>query len=269
MRKYVTSNITGNGILKILISALFLILANISFADEMRYYDVEIIVIENLNEVEKNSENWPIQVNLNKPEKTIELGQPFPSDWLPQGSDLINSYKLLDSKSYQLSDMVEKISESKTQRVIFHTAWRQPGLDKNLSLPVYFKREVPVPPILEADNNKLTQEEGKSVQDSNASPSVLEGILRVTLARYLLLEAELTFQNKIPEIVNSDNPFTVLDNESLREKMKSQSVIHLKQKRHRIRSNELHYIDHPAISILVKMTPFIKPEEDSIVINKP
>ena len=265
MRKYATSNITGNGILKILISALFLILANSSFADDMRYYDVEIIVVENLNEEEKNSENWPIQVNLNKTEKTIELGQPFVSDWLPQGSDLINSYMLLDAKSYQLTDIVEKISESKTKRVIFHTAWRQPGLDKNLSLPVYFQREVTAPPILEIEDNKLSQGIDNIVQESDASPSILEGIFRVTLARYLLLEAELTFQNKVPEIVNSDNPFTVLDNESLREKMKSQSVIHLKQKRHRIRSNELHYIDHPAISILVKMTPFIKPEEDNIV----
>lgn len=267
MRKYVSTNITGNGNLKILISALFLILANSSFADDMRYYDVEIIIIENMNEEEKNSENWPIQVNLTKPEKTVELGQPILSDWLPQDADLKNSYKLLSAETYQLTDMVEKISESKTQRVIFHTAWRQPGLDKNTSLPVYFKREVPAPPILEVDEDKFTQGIEKFVPDVDASPSILEGVLRVTLARYLHLEAELTFQNKIPEVVSSDNPFTILDNESLREKMKSQSVIHLKQKRRRIRSNELHYIDHPALGILVKMTPFIKPEED-IVNNK-
>jgi len=250
--------------LKILISALFFIIATASFAEDMRYYDVEIVVIENLSEEQKNSENWPLQVNLTLPDKTVQLGEAVNKEWLPQEADIKSSYKVLRSKTYQLKNEVEKISESKTQRVIFHTAWRQPGLDKNLSLPIYFKREIPAAPPVEdaniaSENDEFTPTSNPNKND--ATSSILEGIIRVTLARYLHLEAELTFRDTPPPIVRSDNPFSILDNENKRDKVKQQGVIHLKQDRRRIRSNELHYLDHPVLGILVKMTPYEKPEE--------
>lgn len=134
--------------MKALISVLFLFIANNSFADDMRYYDVEIVVIENFSEKAKSSENWPLQVNLIQDEKTVQLGQPVLSEWLPQNQeiDLKSSYIVLSPENYNLTGQVERISESKSQRVIFHTAWRQPGLDKNQALPIYFKREVAAPP---------------------------------------------------------------------------------------------------------------------------
>jgi hypothetical protein len=238
-------------------------MANISFAEDIRYYDVEIIIIENLSENAKNAENWPLQVNLTPPEKTVQLGQPVLSEWLPQDIDLKSSYIELASSAYQLTSEVKKISESKTQRVIFHTAWRQPGLDKHQALPVYFKREIPAAPVIEETANPEQDKELSSLEDikNESRPIILEGLLRVTLARYLHLEAELTYQDKRPEIVNSENPFSVLDTESERNKIENQGVIHLKQHRRRIRSNELHYIDHPALGILIRITPYKSPED--------
>ena len=263
-------NITGISNLKAIISILFLLVANSSFAEDMRYYDVEIVVIESLSEKAKASENWPLQVNLVQPEKIVQLGQPALSEWLPQDKEIDPklSYKVLSSKNYHLTEEVKKISESKTHRVIFHTAWRQPGLDKNQALPIYFKHEVAAPPIMEEDanentqNNAIEQDEETSTAPKKApSPSTLEGILRVTLSRYLHLEAELTFKNKIPDVVKSDNPFSLLDNEEERSEIEKQAVIHLKQKRRRIRSSELHYIDHPVLGILINITRYEKPED--------
>jgi peptidoglycan-binding protein CsiV len=239
-----------------------------SFAQDMRYYDVEIVVIENLSEKQRNSENWPLQVNLTLPEKTVQLGQPVSAEWLPQDTDLKSNYKVLKSATYQLTKEVEKISESKTQRVIFHTAWRQPGLDKNLALPVYFKREVPAPPVIEDENNLIQNNEEIFTLGTKRSASILEGILRVTLARYLHLEAELTYRDKIPATTSSDNPFSILDNENERNNIQKQGVIHLKQKRRRIRSNELHYLDHPVLGILIQITQYEKPDELANKIKK-
>ena len=248
--------------MKILISALFFLLINTSFAEDMRYYDVEVVIIENLSNKSRNSENWPLQVNLVQAEKTVQLGQPALKEWLPKVVDLKSSYKLLKADTYQLTDKVEKISESKTQRVIFHTAWRQPGLDKKQALPIYFKREVPAPPVVEdLSNSDQSSEDGSIAAKSN--PSILEGILRVTLARYLHLEAELTLKDKIPEIENSDNPFSVLDNQSELNNIDKQGVIHFNQKRRRIRSKELHYLDHPALGILILITPYEIPEDQA------
>ena len=234
----------------------------------MRYYDVEVIVIENLTQEAKNAENWPLQVNLSHPEKTVELGKPVLSEWLPEEVDLKSSYKLLSPANYHLTDEVAKIAESKTQRIIFHTAWRQPGLDKNLALPIYFKHNVAVPPVIENEendrlfNSAIEQESEVSTElKAEPMPSVLEGVLRVTLSRYLHFEAELTFKNKIPKLVSSDNPFSILDNENERSELKKQGVIHLKQNRRRIRSNELHYVDHPVLGILINITQYEIPEE--------
>ena len=235
----------------------------------MRYYDIEVVIIENITDKARNAENWPLQVNITIPEKTVQLGEPVMSKWLPKGVDLKASYKVLDKKSYNLSNEVKRISDSKTQRVIFHTAWRQPGLDKNLALPVYFKREVFSAPVIGNENNnegELTQNsESTSSFDSRESrapsSSILEGLLRVTLARYLHLEAELTYKNKIISTSQNDNPFSVLDEGNENNEMQKQGVIHLKQKRRRIRSNELHYVDHPVLGILIRITRYEKPEE--------
>ena len=249
--------------MKVLISILFLLLANNSFADDMRYYDVEIVIIENITDEQRNSENWPLQVNLTQAEKTVQLGQPALSEWLPKDVDLKSSYKVINPRNYHLMEQVKKISESKTQRVIFHTAWRQPGLDKKQALPIYFKREIAPPPVIQGEESSETVQnsETDSNKEPNTSPSILEGILRVTLSRYLHLEAELTLKNKVPDIVKSDNPFSVLDNEEVRSEIQKQAVIHLKQKRRRIRSSELHYIDHPVLGMLIYITQYENPED--------
>ena len=245
--------------MKALFTSLLLILATNSFADEMRYYDVEIVIIENLDINARNAEIWPLEVNLKPAERTITLGESVKKDWLPQDVDMKLSYRKLRSSSYQLNEYIEKISESEKQRVIYHTAWRQPGLSNELSLPIYFKREVAAAPTIDEQQ----QTEGTLAPNNVESlPSVLEGILRVTLARYLHLEAELTFRTKLPEITRSDNPFSVLDNEKERSQLQKQGVIHFKQERRRIRSTELHYLDHPALSILVLMTPYENPDDD-------
>ena len=87
-------------------------IANNSFAEDMRYYDIEVVIIENLTDEAKNSEIWPLQVNLIQPERTVELGQAVMSEWLPDDVDLRASYKVLGKKHYQLTSEVEKISKS-------------------------------------------------------------------------------------------------------------------------------------------------------------
>lgn len=238
-------------------------MANISFAEDMRYYDVEIIIIENISKNAKNSENWPLQVNLTPEEKTVQLGQPFEAEWLPEDTDLKSSYIVLDDSAYQLTKEAKKISNSKTHRVIFHTAWRQPGLNKKQALPIYFKTVVPAPKIVEDKKEVFEEISSFSDEQTEAPASVLEGILRVTLARYLHLEAELTFQDKSPDMLDGDNPFAALDVEMENNIVQKQGVIHLKQKRRRIRSNELHYVDHPVLGILLKITPYIEEEKNT------
>jgi len=141
--------------------------------------------------------------------------------------------------------------------VIFHAAWRQPGLDKKIAMPVYFKHDLSEIPLVEEE---ILPTDNENIEAANAS--ILEGVFRVTLARYLHLEAELSYRTKPAVAPTTEEIYSEYLTENTEEKVEQQGVIYLKQKRNRIRSNELHYIDHPVLRILVKMTPYIKPEID-------
>lgn len=270
--------------MKVLLSTLVLIFVSSSniMAEELRYYDVEIIVIENQAPDAKKSEHWPLEVNINKPENTVELGLQPPTEWLPIDADFSISFKALPPEAYQLNAEIEKISQSSSQRVIFHRAWRQPGLDKKIAMPVYFKKIVSDTPLETITHEKITDLEYNNQANDTSSnntaaeipgidnefeASTLEGIFRVTLSRYLHLEAELVYREKLP--VAAETEYSV-NNEGFFGEITSpvsaeekQGVIYLKQTRHRMKSNELHYIDHPVLGILVKITPYVKPEVET------
>lgn len=246
--------------MKALLTALFFLCTANSFAEDFRYYDVEIVVIENLTETAKNAEHWPLEVTIKKPVNAVVLGETPLIEWLPLDVDLAESFKVLSAEEYQLIEEVEKISQSKNQRVIFHAAWRQPGLDKKIAMPVYFKHDFTEIPLTEEETLPLDIEEIET-----ADSSILEGIFRVTLARYLHLEAELSYRVKPAIVPTTEEIYSEYLTENTEENIEKQGVIYLKQKRNRIRSNELHYIDHPVLGILVKMTPYIKPEVDETI----
>lgn len=265
--------------MKVLISTLFFLFISISnsVAEELRYYNVEIIVIQNQSPGAKASEHWPLEVNINKPANTVELGMPPPTEWLPLDADFSISFKELPPEEYQLNAEIEKISRSNSQQVIFHRAWRQPGLDNKIAMPVYFKQKISELP-LDTQSKMQTEVEGKIISTENATldsamlgtvpletdSSTLEGIFRVSLSRYLHLEAELIYREKLPAVAENEY---IENNESFYSDATNtiaaedkQGVIYLKQTRNRMKSNELHYIDHPVLGILVKITPYIKPE---------
>ncbi len=242
--------------MKALIGTLLLLLSfHLQAEQEMRYYDVEVVIFENLDPQAKQAENWPLQVNMELPEKTIELGQPVISSWLPAEADKRLSYRLLPASQFRLKEEVDKLTESEKYRMIFHTAWRQPGLDKNTSLPVHFKRTIPpAPPLQQTPDTESDYASEAEASTEDNTPYELEGLLRVTLARYLRLEGEMTYKKKPLEVSDTENPFAVLDNED--QLQAKQGVIHFKQVRRRIRSKELHYLDHPVLGVLLKITPY-------------
>ena len=272
--------------MKVLLSALFFLFVSISnsFAEELRYYDVEIIVIQNQSPEAKASEHWPLEVNINKPVNTVELGMQPATEWLPIDADYSISFNELQPEEYQLNAEIEKIAQSSSQRVIFHRAWRQPGLDDKIAMPVYFKQKVSELPLDAHSNIQPTNGSESTHLNSNmldsqmldtapleSYSSTLEGIFRVTLSRYLHLEAELIYREKLPAVTeteyleNNESFFNETINSNATDN--KQGVIYLKQTRNRMKSNELHYIDHPVLGILVKITPYIKPEVDETAIK--
>ena len=236
---------------KVLLTFVFLGFSLLSHAEDIRYYDVEIILFENLDNASRQGENWPNSVELVFPESIIEIGRPYAGS-LPKKYDPALTFQPLSQKDYQLQNQARKIEGSGSRRVLLHTAWRQPGMAREEALTVYFKR--PIPGIT-SSRPGASGAAVESVATSRLLPpeaGELEGMIKVTLSRYLHVDTDIVFR---PQIAEEMRNFYATD---VTQDTLQPVVYHLKQTRRRIRSRELHYLDNPALGMLVLITPYPK-----------
>ena len=236
--------------LKTILTFMLLGFSLLSQAEEVRYYDVEIIVFENLDNASRQGENWPHSVELSLPENSIEIGQPYPGA-IPKDYDPKLTFKPLSQKDYQLQEQARKIEESDSRRVLLHTAWRQPGMEREEALTVRFKRQIPG---VTGGNNPASSAEPVNPMATSrlavAEAGELEGMIKVILSRYLHVDADIVFSPQMAEEPQSFYSLDMLDDTA-------QPVVYrMQQTRRRMRSRELHYLDNPALGLLVLITPY-------------
>lgn len=248
--------------LRILItSSLFLLFVQPLLAeDSVRYYDIEMVVFENLQNSPENNEIWPAAKQLEVPENAAVLGRKYTGK-LPAEYNPRLLFDTLPVKDYQLNEEVEALKASEQYRLLLHTGWRQPGLPKKQAISVYFKHAV-------AENYGAEQTPAQSAEttaspaalEAAAEPEVspatgpvianLEGLVTIVLSRYLHLNVEMLYKRN-PE----DTEVDMFDTSFLEDSGSRDTVYYLNQTR-RMRSKETHYIDHPIIGMLVRITPY-------------
>jgi len=161
----------------------------VSAEEEIRYYDVEVVLYENLDNIARQSENWPSSIELVLPETLIEIGQPYPGP-IPKEYQPRLTFKPLAKKDLQLQEQATTIDKSKSRRILLHTGWRQPGMPRGKAMSVYFKRAIPgVSPIsvdTEASGDPMTMSRLAQPQAGE-----LEGMIKVILSRYLHVETDI------------------------------------------------------------------------------
>lgn len=215
----------------------------VSAAEEIRYYDVEVILFENLDNIARQSENWPSSIELVLPETLIEIGKPYPGP-IPKEYQSRLTFKPLAKKDLQLQRKASSIDKSKTRRVLLHTGWRQPGMPRGKAISVYFKRAIagvsPISVDTEVSGSRLAQPQAGE----------LEGMIKVILSRYLHVETDIVFRPQREELQEDIFSLELLD------QIDKPVVYRLNQTRRRMRSRELHYLDNPVIGMLVLITPY-------------
>lgn len=192
-------------------------------------------------------------------------------------------YEIIPIDEMRLSEIVLKIVDSNRYSLLTHVAWRQPGTDKDKSLPIWIKGgRVFGAEFISIDNQidveLLAKTEYLSAQNistlstaasNNQIPGYtsgsnlyeLEGTITVSLSRYLHTYADLVLRKPrltidptikvsgLDQAVIENLPDTrILNNHSLKE-------------RRRMRSNKLHYLDSPEFSMLILITPYEQPSE--------
>jgi hypothetical protein len=265
-----SNNKTLNKTSFILFSFLFFYNINIpsSFAyeDDTRYYDVEIIVFENTRPKYRLSELWKKNFIQIEPETYVQIGQPLPMELLEKYDPLL-TFQYIENTAYRLNDIETSLNESNNFRVLLHSAWRQPGLSKDKALNVKIDHFISTEntengDILinqnDTDNSPIDTEQINSndnMFDTTAETSldkegfVLSGYIKLILSRYLHLKIDLIYH----ELKNEPSDQFFID--EFGEEDLLPDVFQIKQTR-RLRSKELHYIDHPVISIIALITPY-------------
>ncbi len=259
-----------------------------------KFYDIELIVFKNKS-VPKGSE-----LNLPTPspsysDLTIDLSNP---DSIEKRTEL--GFSSLQQEELRLLDTVQKIVKSSRYELLIHTGWRQPGLDKTESIPVWIKGgqvygdsyssidqdestleqqvetvlneqslladSTGVADVTQTNETDETSQADKVIENAPKGLYEFEGQVKITLSRYLHTHANLVLRKP----ANTQNFIEDRGQQSEQESTvftggQRLSNYALNEQR-RMRSTKLHYLDHPQFGMLVLITPYdAPPEEEELV----
>jgi len=250
---------------------------------EQRIYDVEVILFKNKSVPKGHEVNLPTPAATHTPD-TIDLFDPKQVE-----AAAAKGFSILQPADLRLLDVVQKIVKSSRYDLLAHIGWRQPGLDKAHAIPVwvhggkifdqnYSSIDQTESGVLNSNERTQAADNGSSQAALTAAPSgasqltttpvpqrglyELDGAITIILARYLHTQADLvlrkpaTLESLIQRVAQDKLPDTqpgerILLNYALKE-------------RRRMRSKRLHYLDSPQFGMLVLITQYQKPQDETV-----
>ncbi|MCK5002352.1 MAG: hypothetical protein KAJ92_02530 [Gammaproteobacteria bacterium] len=241
------------------ISSLLLLLSITVAHAETKQYNIEIVIFEDSSDRYVNSEQWPViyhpeQLSITEtitPDTDVFPGlelnketKAVPAEY-PENNNVIH---ITHNTTDALAEHVAKLERSSRYNVLLHQSWQQTGLSNEDAVNIQINTikennaENAGVTILNPGHQTLKK-------DNKEIKSNVQGTLKLILGRYLHIHTDLLYK-RLNKSYSPDSP--ALHNRKFDEfEIKSQR---------RMRSNELHYIDHPLLGILVIVSP-IKPPE--------
>ena len=188
-----------------------------------RWFTVEIIVFDDLRDEGLHAEHWPVDPDSPSLRGAIELSPPQDD----AGDEVVHAFRLVDRSELSLVPVWNSLGRSAHYRPLLHAGWRLPGFAPGAARPAHVS--------LNLDDRSVLRD------DSGERPDV-HGTVKVSLNRYLLVEVDLLYRRTATEEVAGPE-----DAGPARFRLVAER---------RMRSRELHYIDHPVFGMLVWITPF-------------
>ncbi|RFA24561.1 hypothetical protein CAI21_21245 [Alkalilimnicola ehrlichii] len=243
----------GSALAAACLAAMLAIGSGSALADERTWYDIEIIIFEQREAGGHDRERWrsdapdPIAGNIAELSNTVVRGNEK------------TAFATLPSDRLQLRGLYRRLEQADDYRPLLHLGWRQEGFSRtdapSVALPQGWMPRDPEEGMLLELNERLSQQLGRTdvygpIQDSSASaaaPSArsgppLYGLVRLYRERFLHVAVDLRYFRE----GGSDIRYSYLNGE--------EPLFTMTQRR-RMRSGELHYLDHPVLGVLVQVTP--------------
>jgi hypothetical protein len=218
---------------KLPILLLLIITTGIAHAQEgiipkLIEYDVEIIIFEDAHARYINSEYWHENPDLTIAVTETEAGTGISEK---NNNEKMKTGNFKTIKPAILGQEYKRINNSSEYNVLFYGSWRQTGLDENKAFDIDI-------------------EELKNIHKTT-SKNTITGHFKLELARYLHIYADLEYlRNQKKAITEKPAADTLSVDSSESEEAPYPIKIH-----RRMRSKELHYIDHPLVGMLIQINP--------------
>lgn len=202
------------------------------------WYQVEVIVFDEPGTAGKNEESWADNPGVPDLTKAIELvGADGLS--LSDGDSVPHAYRLINPSRLSLRGVWSRLGRSGQFRPLAHLGWQQPGLGPRSARAVH----------LIAWGNATGGGAGLS--------PIVDGTLRIYRTRFLHAEVDLLYRPEGGQVLRQGiggSSGQGSGSVAVDQALGSGSAYRLAIKR-KMRSKELHYIDHPLFSLLIRVTP--------------
>ncbi len=226
MKNRITANLT--------LLLLAFLASSITHAEEgikpaLIEYDVEIIIFEDAHARYINSEYWHEETELIPPE-AISTGLVTDNDF--------KKNNFITTKPTILDTEYRRVNNSSEYNVLFYGSWRQTGLDENKTFDIN---------IEELNNTHNSSSENR-----------ITGNFKLVLGRYLHIYADLEYHRDEEKATTEITGNTYKAETELENTVDSPVLKELPYSidiHRRMRSKELHYIDHPLVGMLIQINP--------------
>jgi hypothetical protein len=224
------------------------------------WYEVELLIFANRDPAALTEETWPPLDGY----PDVSAARPLapPAGALPVDYP---AFQLLPSSGLRLEGARRALLRSPDYRPLLHVAWRQPGYGRSRAQSVHLHDEVYVPaepipdPVLSPGPGLAPGPQGDGGAGVQVYPledraphrvmvPALDGTVSLHRSRYLHLGVDLVYREQGRSADAADTPIGDGRLYSFR----------LAESR-RMRSETLHYLDHPGFGVLALVTPVAPP----------
>lgn len=261
-------------------------------AQEETWYTVELIVFERTDQAALGEEFWPMEPGLPALFEALEL---LPSQaQAPASGDtgLARAFRRLGAEEYGLTDALERLAKSESYRPLLHLAWNQPGFPREQAKTVHVHDGNSTFGGTSGAGARSgdtftggylgTPFSARASMARDPSRSALDGTVRLHRARYLHAQVDLLYYRPplgpapattsgaqgdpaattggaaVPALPDSSD--AGLAEQLLAEELREPTLFRLTQSR-RMRSGEIHYLDHPLFGVLIQIRPLDNPPQ--------
>lgn len=216
--------------MKYFLTFILFICPFISYANDVGY-EVEVILFEDLSSKYSNSEKWLTTEDMLLTE--TQSGESTDNKEIPtENSDPV--FQKLTLENSRLSKQLEKLQNRSDYQILVHEIWKQTGLDAKKAFPIAI------------DSEKANTAASTTTESLESASSSLSGTITLIMSRYLHINANLVYRKPLP-LDNEDNDHSQSGN------LYENYPVTFER---RMRSKEIHYIDHPFIGMIILAVPF-------------